>query len=178
MSLTKRFNLLPKFTRVILTCFLPLSPYACQVNCLNNITEHFLMIDLCNKKNPVYAIPWKKLKSLAGIRQSPMIVLWNLLGAVSSGSLREAAERDGFATESSHPAFPVLQASPSLAHPASSGPSHFSPLLRSSASLLHLPLNQYRICSVVVIIRLSLLSTTSLPSWSRDCLDPLAITTE
>lgn len=72
MSLTKRFNLLPKFSRVILTCFLSLLPYSCQVNCLNNITEYFLMIDLCNKKYPVSTIPWKKLKRLAGISQSPM----------------------------------------------------------------------------------------------------------
>lgn len=31
------------------------------------------MIDLCNKKIPVYAIPWKKLKNFASISQCPTV---------------------------------------------------------------------------------------------------------
>lgn len=59
------------------------------------------MIDLCNKKNPVYAIPWKKLKSLADISQNSMTCAVNgseksALGPRELCKTPHAAEQDGF----------------------------------------------------------------------------------
>lgn len=74
MSLTKRFNLISKYMRVILACFFG-NYYHTYFRLTARImsSKLLLMIDLCNKKILVCAFPWKILKNFAGIRQSPTI---------------------------------------------------------------------------------------------------------
>lgn len=150
------------------------------------MTEHFLMIDLCNKKKSCIRHSWEEIKE-PGWRLSKFHDLCcKKLREVSSGTHESCVKphmlqnRMGFfhwifSSMGKEP-FPFYRSLHLwLSLPAQALLIFLHPWLLCLLPFLYLTLQYIR--SMVAIIRLCLLNMTGPPSWSRDCLDAVARTT-